>query len=297
MLPLFRDVLSCFSRRGGRLLAGAVAFYALLSVVPLFVLALRFAGLWASEEAAHAVLVEQLRGWLGAEGAATVDGILSHASSRAVGGGLASALSLVVLVYASTRLFSVLKRALNVLWGIESPSAAGFRGKVLGELRKRAVAFLLVMAVGLLLVGLVLLEGAVSFAEHALEGHASLPFVWRVVQATCSFGAATGLFALLFAVLPDARVSARDLFFGALFTAALFTLGSSLIVEYVGHKASVSVFGAAGSVVMLLLWAHYSAQVFLLGAAFTKVHAERHGRGVTARKVSEREASERVAEV
>ncbi|MEO8876615.1 MAG: YihY/virulence factor BrkB family protein [Polyangiaceae bacterium] len=268
-----------FSDRGGRLLSGAVAFYALLSIVPMFLVALRIAGFATSEATARRALLENVARWVGDGGAATVGSMLALAES---GGAEKSAgiVGTVVLLYASTRLFSQLTRALNVMWNVKRPVAGGFKAKAFLEARKRGAAFLLIGAVGLLLTVLVVGKIVLVAAENALDPSLSAAILWRSVESLTSFLVCAVLFGLVFYVLPNARLAWRDLIVGALVTAAFFSAGAILISMYVARKGAGSVYGAATSLVLLLLWVHYSAQVFFLGAAFTAVHAEARGRPI-----------------
>jgi membrane protein len=281
---LARDTLSSFSRHGGRMLAAAVAFSSLLSVAPLLDIALQVAGVMTSEDAARAAVVADLARWLGAEGARTVGALLDRAQS---GGGGASLLSGVVLAYASTRLFSQLKRALDHMWDVQPLSAEGLRGKAWKQLRKRAAAFAMVIVVGLMIVLVVAGKALLSAAAETIGGPPA-GLAWRIGQEMCeelvSVATATLLFAIVFKVMPDAKLSWRDTWIGAFVTAVLFSVGAALIATYLGHKALESTYGAAASIVMLLLWVHYSAQAFFVGAAFTAVYAESRGRRIERRE-------------
>ena len=268
-----------FSDRGGRLLSGAVAFYALLSIVPMLLVALRIAGVTTSEATARRALLDDIAHWVGDAGATTIGSMLSLAE-RGGAEKSASVVGTVVLLYASTRLFSQLTRALNVMWAVERPKAQGFKAKAFLEARKRGAAFLLIGVVGLLLTVLVLAKLALSAAENTLDPSLSAAILWRSVESLTSFIVCAVLFGLVFYVLPNARLAWRDLVVGALVTAALFSVGAILISMYVARKGAGSVYGAATSLVLLLLWVHYSAQVFFLGAAFTAVHAEARGRPI-----------------
>jgi len=260
------------------MLAAAVAFSSLLSVAPVLVIALHVAGLAIGEERARAAVLKDLARWIGASGARTLGILLEHAREDR-GAGWASLLSGAVLVYASTRLFSQLKRALNHMWDVQARSGAGLRGKAWKQIRKRALAFALVLFVGVIIVGVVVAKTLLVSATAAFGGAAAgLP--WQVFETAVSLAATTLLFAVVFKVLPDARMAWRDAWQGALVTAGLFSVGALLIGLYLGHKALDSMYGPAGSVVMLLLWVHYSAQVFFLGAALTGELARRRGRPI-----------------
>lgn len=272
-----RETLRSFSRHGGRMLAAAVAFSSLLSVAPLLVIALQVAGLATSQAAARAALAQDLTRWIGEDGARTVALLLDRVQSTHAG--RASAASALILAYASTRLFSQLKRALDHMWDVQPRSGEGFRGKAWKQLRKRALAFAMVLLVGVVLVALVLAKALLAAAAETIGG----PFAgvaWRIGELALSLATTTALFAMVFKVMPDARLAWRDAWVGALVTALLFTLGAALIGIYLGHKALAATYGAAASIVMLLLWVHYSAQVFFVGAAFTAVFAARRGRPI-----------------
>jgi membrane protein len=269
-----------FSDHSGRLLSGAIAFYALLSIVPMFVIALRLAGLATSATAARRTLLDNVARWVGASGADTIGNMLALAEK----GGAeksASIVGTVVLLYASTRSFSQLTRALNMMWDVKKPEARGFKAKAFREARKRGAAFLMIGGVGILLTVLVVAKIALSTAQNALDPSLIAGPVWPVVESITSYFMCAALFAAVFYVLPNAHLVTRDLLLGAAVTAAMFSAGAMLISMYVARKGAGSVYGAATSVVLLLLWVHYSAQVFFLGAAFTAAHARAKGRPIT----------------
>lgn len=262
-----------FLRHGGRLLGAGIAFYSMLSVAPIFVLALHLAGLVTREDMARAALLRNMSGWVGDDGARTIGTLVDRARSS-TSGTLASILSLLVLVYASTRLFAALERAINVMWGVETLDTPSVRDKALHLLRKRGMGLLMVIGVGAILLGLNALHIALSLAASYVP-HA--PHLSRAVEAVTSFGITVALFFLLFMTLPAARISWRDAAVGSLLTAVFFSLGSHAIAAYVSHKDVAAHYGDAGTVVMLLLWVQYCAQIFLVGAAFTGARARRRG--------------------
>jgi len=278
MRDLVKGTFSRFSRRGGRLLSGALAFYAMLSVAPLCLIALQVAGAFTNEQLARAALIENLARWVGPGGAHTLGDLIDRVHRPDAS--LRSALTLLLLFYASTRMFSQLKRALDILWDVPVPEVHGFGAKALQQLEKRSLAFILVAGIGVVLVGLVALKTGFSLAEDAL-GQAAPPVLWRVTETTASWAVSTALFAVLYRVLPSVRISWRDAFVGALVTGVLFGLGTLAVSAYLGHKGVNATYGEAGAVIVLVLWMHYSAQVFLIGAAFTGERAIRAGRLVT----------------
>lgn len=256
-------------------LSGSVAFYALLSLAPVLLVAVRLAGVATSEDAARRALLQTLPRWIGAEGTHTVATLLAAAGSA--GAQVPWALQFLVLGYASSSLFVVLQRSLHVLWDEPMHSPDAIHHKVLSALRQRAVSFALVLLVGVILVALVLWNAALAYVAHRLGAHSALA---GGASAGFSFLLTVLLFTGIFKVLPEARVATRDAALGGAVTAALFSVGAALVGLYVGLQANRSFFGAASSVVMLVLWTNYSAQVFFLGAAFTGAHARMRGEGL-----------------
>lgn len=275
MRALVRDTFRSYLRHGGSLLGGATAFFAVLSAAPLLLLMLALAAPLAGTDRARAELLRGLRMWLGAEGARTVSAMLdnAHASGSGV---LAGLLGGAVMVYGATRLFSALQRALNHMWDVRARDASDLRGRAWRLVRKRLLAFVMVLACGVVLLASMLLRATVTAAGEVLPG--DLPDALHVVDHGLTFVVVAALFALVFKVLPDVRLAWRDALAGATVTALLFSAGKSLVGLYLGHKSLGSTFGAAGSLVALLLWVHYSAQIFFLGAAFTAVYARHRGR-------------------
>jgi membrane protein len=222
-------------------------------------------------------VAEDLARWLGADGARTLVDLVARTRVED-DGSLSSVVGGAILVYASTRLFSQLKRALNHMWDVQARAGDGLRGKAWKQLRKRGLALAMVVFVGLVIVAVVIAKAVLAQATQTL-GDAG-PLAWRAGESVVSLAATTLLFAMVFRVLPDARIAWRDAWRGALVTAVLFSVGATLIGLYLGHRAIAARYGAAGSIVMLLLWVHYSAQVFFFGAALTGELARRSGRPI-----------------
>jgi len=245
----------------------------MLSIAPIFVLALHVAGLVTREEIARRALLTDMAHWVGDDGARTI-GVLVDRARASTSGGLASALSVLVLVYASTRLFSALERAINVMWSVEKSEGSSVRDKALQQLRKRGMGVVVVLIAGAVMLFLVVVQTSLGLAETYVP---EVNHVSRALYAVISFGITTALFLLLFVSLPAARIGWLDALAGALLTALLFSLGSHAVGAYVAHKDVARRYGDAGTVVMLLLWVQYSAQIFLIGAAFTGARARRRG--------------------
>jgi membrane protein len=266
LVEVLKETLRTFSRKGGRLLGAGIAFYSLLSAAPLLYIALRVAGAFTGEAAARAGLREDLSFWLGDEGADTAMDLVARVKRPE---SVTQVVAAIVLVYASTRLFSGLKRALNQIWDVPPRESAGVKGQVMRQLEKRALAFGLVLLVGIVLIGVVAVRGAFSLATGVVGR--SLPLAWEALHSMGSIATTGALFALLFRVLPDVKIPWARALEGGFVTAILFALGTTLVSAYVGHKGVMQTYGQAGSLVLLLLWVHYSAQIFFLGASFMAV--------------------------
>ncbi len=266
-----RAAMRMFFRHGGRLLGAGIAFYSMLSVAPIFVLALHLAGLVTREDMARAALLHDMSHWVGEDGARTIGALVNRARAT-TSGGVASVLSVLVLLYASTRLFSALERAINVMWGVAALETPSVRDKALRQIRKRGMGLLMVVGVGAILLGLVALHLALSIAASWVP---NAPHVSRAVEGLTSFTITVLLFFVLFMALPATKIAWTDGAVGALLTAVLFWLGSHAVAAYVAHKDVAAHYGDAGTVVMLLLWVQYCAQIFLIGAAFTGARARR----------------------
>lgn len=276
---IVREGLRVFARRNGRLLGGAVAFYSLLSVIPILTIAIYIAGLGDSGEAARVHLVSELSRWIGPDGAATVAGLVGRDGPG--GSGLVTRLfHAVIITYASTRLFQQLKQSINHMWRVEIAAGTDVRGTLLRQIRKYAASFVMVLLMEVILMALVGLKTALAVSSLRLGPALYSSTLFHAAEWLLSLGVVTLVFATMFRVLPDARIAWRDLWVGATITAWLFSAGTSVISRYLSHKSVDASFGDGGSIVVLLLWVNYSAQVFFLGVAFTGVWAEKRGAGI-----------------
>ncbi len=269
---LAKEAYRIFSERGARLLSASIAFYALLSVVPILVIALRLAAVFMEPDSLNTTLQTQLSAWVGGKGAATIADLVQATETRTTGS-LTNLFGIAVLLYASTRLFAQITRALDLLWNAEpAPKPKSWLDRGLAQVQKRALSFAMVLVVGLLLMATTLIHTGLAAARYAMSVDASLGF--RALEGIASFVTTTALFFIMFRVLPRTKVSSRDALVGSAVTALLFTLGSLAVTAYVTYR-DVSVYGTASAIVMLMLWAHYNAHAFFLGAAFTAAHAQR----------------------
>ena len=221
----------------------------------------------------RAEIINQLEHLVGREGAHAVQSLLDGASQRRAGI-LATIIGSVALPVAATGAFLELQAALNTIWRVKSNPAAHLKAFLLDRLR----SFGLVVAIGfLLMVSLAVTAALAAFSAWLSRHSSSVPLVWTGVQVLVSLIGTTALFALLYRVLPDVHLGWRDVTTGAFVTAVLFTLGQQLIGLYLGQSSIASSYGAASSVMILLLWVYYSCQILLLGAKFTRVYAAHRG--------------------
>jgi len=266
---LTREAFRISSARGVRLLGAATAFYAFLSVVPILVIALEIAGRAVSPAEAGSTATEQLARFVGREGARTIMDLVTATRSSSSLDHLAG---VAILTYGATRLFSGLTRALDLLWDAPPPPEIGLSRGIIAQLRSRLLSVAMVVLVAVLLVALVVGHAGLATARLHL-GVGAAP-VFRVLEAAGSFAVTASLFSFVYWLLPRVRLSAADALTGGALTAALFTAGALVVTAWVSHR-DTSVYGAAGSIVVLLLWVNYSAQAFFLGAAFTVAHYRR----------------------
>lgn len=255
-------------------LGASLAYYTLFAIAPVLIVAIAIAGLVFGQEAVRGQIVHQVDDLIGMQGGRAVQALLQGASSHSAGV-LATILGSITFLLGATGAFLELQYALNTIWRVAPKASAGIRDFLL----QRLVSFGLVVAIGFLL----LVSLAVSAALSAFSGwlNARVPgmaFVWMAVNLIASIGVSTLLFALVYKVLPDVDLDWRDVWIGAAITAVLFGIGKTVIGLYIGHSSTASSYGAAGSVVVLLLWVYYSTQVVLLGAELTRAFtASRRG--------------------
>jgi membrane protein len=254
-------------------MGAAIAYYTVFSLAPMLILVIATAGLAFGQEAARGAIVRQFAGLMGREGAAALQAMIESASNTGAGI-VATVIGVVTLLLAATGAFAEMQAALNVIWKAEPPKV----NAVWGLIRQRLLSLSLILAIGFLsLVSLVISTALAAFGDY-LTG--ALPGVEVIVQAlnfVVSFLVIAALFAMIFKLLPDATIAWRDVRFGALVTALLFTVGKFLISLYIGSSSVASSYGAAGAFVIILLWIYYSAQIFLFGAEITRAYAESHG--------------------
>lgn len=256
-------------------LGAALSYYTLFALAPILVIAIAIAGFAFGHEAVQGGIVEQIDGLVGQEGARAVQAMLQGAA-RPSSSILATVIGSITFFIGATGVFLELQTALNTIWRVK-PKASGSWFRVL--LLQRLISFALVVAVGFLLLTSLLVSAALA-AVHRYMGTAypGGAVLWQAVNVIVSLGVITLLFAMVYKVLPDVELAWSDVWVGGLVTAGLFTIGKSLIGLYIGTSRFSSTYGAAGSVIVLLVWVYYSSQVILLGAEFTREYVAQFGK-------------------
>ena len=247
----------------------ALAFYTLFSMTPILILAIAVAGYIFGAEAAQGEIVAQLEDLVGPNGAQAMQALLAGARNPA-SGLLATLIASVLLLLGATSVFAELKGSLDELWGVGRTGRSAF-GVLL---RTRLLSFSLVLVLAFLLLVSLVISAGLSVAEryaHGILGSSTV--VLATATSFVSFAVIACMFSIIYKTLPDAPLSWRDVWIGAAFTAGLFSLGKYAIGLYLGNSGVASSFGAAGSLIALLLWVYYSAQIFFLGAEFTRHYA------------------------
>ena len=271
-LAVVRDAGRGWSEDNALRLGAALSFYAVVAFPPILVVAISIAGLVFGHDVAAEGLLRQLSGLLGASGSRMFHEMIQTAS-KPKEGFLAAGLGLLVLLFGATGVFVELRDALNLIWKVP------YGGGVLkGLLRGRLLAFNIVVAAGfLLIVSLVVSTALAAFADSLGNHLKGLEGLMRGLDFGVSFAVIATLFALIFKVLPDVPLSWRDVWLGAVVTSLLFTAGKFAIGAYLGTTRIATAYGAAGSVVLLLLWVYYSSLIFFFGAELTRSYAHRYG--------------------
>ncbi|MEP7117161.1 MAG: YihY/virulence factor BrkB family protein [Acidobacteriota bacterium] len=264
---LFKDAVALWSSKDAFQHAGALAFYTLSSLAPLLVILISIIGAVFGEEAARGEIAGRLQAWLGAEAADMVESAVRQ-SRIDEAGLLPTVMGVGALLLAATTVFAQMQSSLNHFWGV---TARPSRGSLAVFLASRLASLGLVLVIGfLMLTSFVITMTVGAMLQFAAGWIPVPPLVVTLVNAGASLVVATALFAMIFKILPDVRLLWRDMWFGAFLTAVLFVVGQSAISLYLTRTATASTFGAAGSLVMVLLWVYYSSLILFFGASLTR---------------------------
>lgn len=255
-------------------LGAALAFYTIFAIAPLFVIVLAIAGFWFGEEAARHQLFDQLNGLVGPQGGEAIQAVVASAN-KPKAGTWATVVAVFTLFIGATGVFVQLQDALNTIWQVRRQPGRGLWFFI----KDRLLSFAMVLAVGfLLLVSLVVSAGLAALGKFMSGLLPAQELVWQILNFLISLGLIGLLFALIFKVLPDVKIAWREVWMGALLAAILFNVGKFALGLYLGRSSVASAYGAAGSLVIILLWVYYSSQTLFLGAEFTRVYAKQFGR-------------------
>jgi len=255
-------------------LGAALAYYTVFSLAPLLIISIGIASMVLGAEAAQGKILDQLRSLVGEQGGEALQEMVQNASSKPQTGIMATLVGLVTLLFGASTVFGQLQTSLNAVWGVEPKPGRG----IMGMIKDRVLSFGFILVVGFLLLVSLILTAAVAVVGDwmggMLPGGEALAHVLNFVLSTAVI---TMLFAMMFKYLPDAQVAWRDVWIGAFLTAMLFAIGKFALGFYLGKSGVGSSFGAAGSLIVLLLWVYYSSQILFFGAEFTQVYANRFG--------------------
>jgi membrane protein len=255
------------SRKGA-----ALAFYTVFSLAPILILSIAIAGLFFGQEAARGEIFGQVKDLLGADAASAVQAMI-HSAGRPGAGLAATAIGIVTLCIGATTALAELKDGLDQIWNAPPERTSGFWY----FLRKRLLSVGLILSLGFLLLVSLVFSAIVSALARRWGPSDATGTVLQAMNFLFSFALVTLLFAMIYKILPSVHIAWKDVAIGSIITALLFSIGKFAIGVYLGNSAVASSYGAAGSVIRVLIWVYYSAQIFLLGAEFTKVYAHKYG--------------------
>jgi membrane protein len=273
---LFKETFREWSEDKASRLAAALAYYTIFSIAPLLIIVIAIAGAVFGQEAVRGEIVSQIQSLVGQDGAEFIELAIKNAY-RPQAGTIASLISIVVLLLGATGLFAELQDSLNTIWDVQPRPERGVKNII----RQRFLSFAMVVGVGVLLLVFLIasttLTALVNYFSALIPG---IPFLWQIVNFIFSVAIATFIFGLVFKVLPDVRLAWSDVLIGAAITSVLFVLGQLLLGQYLANTGFASAYGAAGSVVVVLAWVYYTAQILFFGAEFTQVYARKHGKRI-----------------
>ena len=258
-------------------LAAALAYYTIFSLAPLLIIVIAIAGFFWQKSAVQSQVMSQIQGLVGAQGATFVSNLLTSAGNPSRGI-FATIIGVITLILGALGAFNELQDALNTIWNVKAEETKGFVQSIKKTVFNKLLSFAMILGIGFLLLVSLVVSAGLSAVQTFLGN--ILPFsefISQLINLVISIGVITVLFALIYKFLPDAEIAWRDVWLGAFVTAILFSIGKTLIGLYLGSRAIGSSFGAAGSLVLLLVWIYYSAQILFFGAEFTQVYANTLG--------------------
>jgi membrane protein len=270
---LFGEAFTGWREHKASNMAAALAYYTVFSLAPILVISIAVAGLVFGQEAAEGNIVGQISGLIGRESALALEAMI--AAARAPSSSIAAtALGIATLLFGATGVFGELQDSLNTVWGVKPKPGRGF----IRLLKTRFISFTMVLGIGFLLLVSLVVSAVISALGAWVSSLLPLPeLVMQAINLTVSIAVVALLFAMIFRFLPDVEIGWRDVWVGALFTAVLFGIGKLAIGLYLGKSSLASSYGAAGALVVILVWVYYSAQILFFGAELTRAWAYQHG--------------------
>ncbi len=278
LFRLFKTAAANWQADHAPSMGAALSYYTVFSIAPLLIIVIAVAALIYGQDIAHAAIMDEARGLIGENGARAIEGMLASAQEPKQGL-VASALGVVALIVGATTVFSEIESDLNRIWKAEPDPRSGWWHFI----RTRLLSFGLILAIGFLLMVSLVVSAAISlWGKYWSSWFGGMEAVLHAANFLVSVAIITVLFAMIYKLMPRVDIRWRDVWIGAFVTSVLFSFGKFLIGLYIGKSGVESSYGAAGALVVLLLWVYYSAQIFFFGAEFTKVYADSHGsrRGV-----------------
>lgn len=276
-LALVQETFASWSRDNATRLAAALAYYAVLAMAPLLVISVAVADLVFGQKAVTGQLAWEIQNFVGGEAAQAIQTTIQSSHSPG-SGGIATILSLATLIVGASPVIVELHDALNFIWEVKPPQETSWRDDILQFLKERFFGSLIVIGAGSLLLISLFLSASITAVSTFFRSH--LPtsdWLLHLAEFVGSFVVVTLLFAAVYKFIPDVRLKWGDVVMGASVTSLLFTIGKQLIAVYLVRVGFQSTYGAAWGVLLLFVWIYYSAQLFFLGAEFTKVYARRYG--------------------
>jgi len=270
---LARETMTSWSEDYASSMGAALAYYTMFSIAPLLLIVISVAGLFFGEQAARGEILDQLRGLMGDDGARAVQALLASVNHPKAGI-LATLLGIGALVIGATTVIGELQNSLDRIW--RAPQRDTHTG-IFKWLHSRLVSLGMILGIGFLLMVSLVASALLAAVQRWFGRYVDLGAAAQVVDFTLSFVFITVAFAMIYKLMPRVRIEWRDVTIGAVVTALLFTVGKMAIGVYIGRSAVASTFGAAASLVAMVVWVYWSAQIFLLGAEFTWVYARRCG--------------------
>jgi membrane protein len=275
---LLKITFSQWRQDQASVMAAALAYYTVFSLAPLLIIVIAIAGAVFGEQAAKGELVMQMQGLIGKEGAQLIQTAIENASQLDPSQGpIPTLINIILLLSGASVIFGQLQQSLNRIWKVEPKPGNG----IIDFVRQRLLSFSMVLVIAfLLLVSLVISTILVISGNYLRDLVPGFTYLWHLLNFFVSLGIVTLLFAMMFKILPDAKIAWKDVWMGAALTALLFDIGKFLLGLYLGKTSLASAYGAAGSLVIILTWVFYSAQILFLGAEFTQVYVRSGGQEI-----------------